>query len=240
MLVQTRSHRPRLIQRKPPEEGHSRGRGFRAGGSRCPASGTPPISSWVCKRRCRTPRKASRAVPVERNRAGRCQLLPRRSADLVRFAPHSLVEGDGFELSVPRMMGGRFRTKGTGGNRDDPQLAREGLITNGAAVLGRPNRLEPALLKRAGKLHRRHRIIGEEHRAAEMHAVPSLRDAIGIDEFHAVRGALNGIAVRPSSVPPITDDPICLFASEPCGRHSGRRERSAARLPRRLPARSSQ
>jgi hypothetical protein len=40
MLVQTRSHRRRLIQRKPPEEGHSRGPGFRAGGSRCPASGT--------------------------------------------------------------------------------------------------------------------------------------------------------------------------------------------------------
>ena len=44
----------------------------------------------------------------------------------VRFASDSPLEGDGFELSVPRMMGGRFRTKGTGGNRDDPQLAREG------------------------------------------------------------------------------------------------------------------
>src|ERR1700739_1447638 len=40
-------------------------------------------------------------------------------------------------------------------------------------VLGRPDRLETALLKRAGKLRRRHRIIGKEHRAAEMH-VPLL------------------------------------------------------------------
>src|SRR5260370_422540 len=37
-------------------------------------------------------------------------------------------------------------------------------------VLRRPNRLETALLESAGKLHRRHRIIGKEHRAAEMHA----------------------------------------------------------------------
>ena len=37
-------------------------------------------------------------------------------------------------------------------------------------VLGRPHRLETALLERAGKLHRRHRIVGKEHRAAEMHA----------------------------------------------------------------------
>src|ERR1700730_7968422 len=36
-------------------------------------------------------------------------------------------------------------------------------------VLGRPDRLETALLQRAGKLRRRHRIIGKEHRAAEMH-----------------------------------------------------------------------
>src|SRR5262249_35791534 len=36
-------------------------------------------------------------------------------------------------------------------------------------VLGCPNRLETALLERAGKLHRRHRIIGEEHRATELH-----------------------------------------------------------------------
>src|SRR5260370_28968757 len=38
-------------------------------------------------------------------------------------------------------------------------------------VLRRPNRLETALLESAGKLHCRHRIIGKEHRAAEMHAV---------------------------------------------------------------------
>src|SRR5215472_4243297 len=36
-------------------------------------------------------------------------------------------------------------------------------------VLGRPDLLETALLERAGKLRRRHRIIGEEHRATEMH-----------------------------------------------------------------------
>ena len=36
-------------------------------------------------------------------------------------------------------------------------------------VLGCPNRFETVLLERAGKLHRRHRIIGKEHRAAEMH-----------------------------------------------------------------------
>src|SRR6266567_4459390 len=36
-------------------------------------------------------------------------------------------------------------------------------------VLRRPDRFETALLKRTGKLHRRHRIIGKEHRAAEMH-----------------------------------------------------------------------
>src|SRR5262249_40749090 len=34
-------------------------------------------------------------------------------------------------------------------------------------VLRCPNRLETALLKRADKLRRRHRIIGKEHRAAE-------------------------------------------------------------------------
>jgi hypothetical protein len=33
-----------------------------------------------------------------------------------------------------------------------------------------------------------------------------------------------------------TDNPVCLFASELCGRHSGRRERPVARLPGRLPA----
>ena len=32
------------------------------------------------------------------------------SGSLVWFAPDSLLEGDGFELSVPRVMGGRFRT----------------------------------------------------------------------------------------------------------------------------------
>src|SRR5260370_22366385 len=37
-------------------------------------------------------------------------------------------------------------------------------------VLRRPNRLETALLESAGKLHCRHRIIGKEHRPAEMHA----------------------------------------------------------------------
>src|SRR5216684_3236640 len=46
------------------------------------------------------------------------------------------------------------------------RLARQGDMR----VLGCPNRLETALLERVGKLHRRHRIIGEEHRATEMHA----------------------------------------------------------------------
>jgi hypothetical protein len=41
-------------------------------------------------------------------------------------------------------------------------------------VLGRPDRLETALLQRAGKLRRRHRIIRKEHRAAEIY-VPLLR-----------------------------------------------------------------
>ena len=36
-------------------------------------------------------------------------------------------------------------------------------------VLGRPDQLETALLERVSKFHRRHRILGEEHRAAEMH-----------------------------------------------------------------------
>jgi hypothetical protein len=39
---------------------------------------------------------------------------------------------------------------------------------------------------------------------------------------------------------PSINNPICLFASELCGRHSGRRERPAARLPRRLPVLSAQ
>jgi predicted DNA-binding WGR domain protein len=33
-----------------------------------------------------------------------------RQGEEVRFALDSLLEGDGFELSVPRVMGGRFRT----------------------------------------------------------------------------------------------------------------------------------
>jgi len=37
-------------------------------------------------------------------------------------------------------------------------------------VLGRPYRLETALLESEGKLHCRYRIVGEEHRAAEIHA----------------------------------------------------------------------
>ena len=41
-----------------------------------------------------------------------------------RFSPDSSLEGNGFELSVPRMMGGRFSTKGISGNRDDQHLAR--------------------------------------------------------------------------------------------------------------------
>jgi hypothetical protein len=35
----------------------------------------------------------------------------------VGFAHDSALEGDGFELSVPRVMGGRFRTTGTSGDR---------------------------------------------------------------------------------------------------------------------------
>ena len=34
-----------------------------------------------------------------------------------KFAVDSPLEGDGFELSVPRVMGGRFRTTGTSGDR---------------------------------------------------------------------------------------------------------------------------
>ena len=36
---------------------------------------------------------------------------------MVWFAHDSALEGDGFELSVPRVMGGRFRTTGTSGDR---------------------------------------------------------------------------------------------------------------------------
>ena len=38
---------------------------------------------------------------------------------------------------------------------------------------------------------------------------------------------------------PSIRDPICLFAFEVCGRHSGRRERPAVQLPGRLPALSA-
>jgi hypothetical protein len=37
-------------------------------------------------------------------------------------------------------------------------------------VLGCPNRFKAALFEFAGKLRRRHRVIGKEHRATEMHA----------------------------------------------------------------------
>ena len=38
-------------------------------------------------------------------------------------------------------------------------------------VLRRPDGLETALLKRMGQRHRRHRIVGEEHRATELHVI---------------------------------------------------------------------
>src|SRR5215470_7301691 len=54
--------------------------------------------------------------------------------------------------------------------------AREGRLARqrDMRVLGHPDRLETALLKRASKLRRWHRIIGKEHRAAEMHTTPPL------------------------------------------------------------------
>ena len=40
-------------------------------------------------------------------------------------------------------------------------------------VLGRPYRLEAARFQRLAELAGRHRVIGEEHRRAEIHAAPS-------------------------------------------------------------------
>src|SRR5215471_11338481 len=70
------------------------------------------------------------------------------------------------------------------------RLAREWDVR----VLGRPDRLETALLQRAGEFRRRHRIIGKEHRAAEMH-VPLPRCLL------VQRGRLAGVAGRRYRLP---------------------------------------
>ena len=58
-------------------------------------------------------------------------------------------------------------------------------------VLGRPDRLETALLKRAGKLHRRHGIIGEEHRAAKCIYSPCFSRSGGRGWLVASAGAID-------------------------------------------------
>jgi hypothetical protein len=78
-------------------------------------------------RRCRSCRNrsstsSSEAVhppPPARSRWQGLALLDvgDRRREEVRFAHDSPLEGDGFELSVPRVMGGRFRTTGTSGDR---------------------------------------------------------------------------------------------------------------------------
>src|SRR5271169_5185607 len=71
-------------------------------------------------------------------------------------------------------------------------------------VLRRPHRLETALLERAGQLHRRHRIIGKEHRAAEMHAtlpwyslIWRLRLAGGIGRRHQLPIPRHAVSYEP-------------------------------------------
>src|SRR5438270_10493503 len=88
-------------------------------------------------------------------------------------------------------------------------------------VLGRPDRLETALLERAGKLRRRHRIIGKEHRAAEMHT------ALPCSRLYSCLVRSKGPLLRPDLTPTRTAAagrgkdrrrrPASAGAQRPCG-----------------------